>query len=289
MSPTACGVTPMPSAQDILALVGIFLMLGCYIIPVQAGGKRPAGPWANGEWPCERLKAYIESHPNCNIAVRTGSWSDRLVVIDVDAHGVDGRLFMRRFERTHGRLPVTVTILTPSGGIHLWFIWPEGLELPRNSVNAGFGVDIRGEGGYALVPPSQVDGTPYRFADGRGPESVEVATANELVVELVNEIGGGSRRQAAPSDRLPQVVREGGRNDACYRYACHVRSRGGTPEDVTLLTVLFNYVLCKPQLDGAEIGRVIASALKHDAGPDLLAQTAGLPDVGAPRIGGDDR
>lgn len=277
----------MPSAQDILALVGIFLTLGCYAFPVLAGGKRPAGPWANGEWPYERLKAYIESHPNSNIAVRTGSWSDRLVVIDVDAHGVDGRVFMRNFERTHGRLPVTVTILTPSGGIHLWFIWPEGLELPRNSVNAGLGVDIRGEGGYALIPPSQVDGTPYRFADGRGPESVEVATANELVVELVNEISGGSRRQAAPSDCLPQVVREGGRNDACYRYACHVRARGGTPEDVAVLTTAYNAILCKPQLDGAEIGRVVASALKHDAGPDLLAQTAGLPDVGAPQIGGD--
>ena len=289
MSPTACGVTPMPSAQDILALVGIFLMLGCYAIPVQAGGKRPAGPWANGEWPYERLKAYIESHPGCNIAVRTGSWSDRLVVIDVDAPGGGGRLVMRRVERTPGRRPGTVTSLPPSGGSHLRFIWPEGLELPRNSVNAGLGVDIRGEGGYVLVPPSQVDGKPYRFADGRGPESVEVATANELVVELVNEIGGGSRRQAAHPDGLPQVVREGGRNDACYRYACHVRARGGTPEDVTLLTVLFNSILCKPQLDGAEIGRVVASALPPAAGPDLLAQPAGLPDVGAPRIGGDAR
>lgn len=277
----------MPSAQDTLALVGIFLKLGCYVIPVLAGGKLPAGPWANGEWPYERLTAYIESHPDCNIAVRTGSWSDRLVVIDVDAHGVDGRAFMRRFESTHGRLPVTVTILTPSGGIHLWFIWPEGLELPRNAVNARLGVDLRGEGGYVLAPPSRVGNRPYRFADGRGPESVEVATANELVVELVNEIGGGSRRQAVPSDRLPQVVREGGRNDACYRYACHVRARGGTPEDVAVLTTAYNAIFCKPQLDGAEIGRVVASALTHDAGPDLLAQTAGLPDVGAPQIGGD--
>lgn len=279
----------MPSAQDTLALVGIFLTLGCYAFPVLAGGKRPAGPWANGEWPYERLKGYIEAHPDCNIAVRTGSWSDRLVVIDVDAHGVDGRAFMRRFERAHGRLPVTVTTLTPSGGVHLWYFWPEGLELPRNSVNAGLGVDIRGEGGYVLVPPSQIDGRPYRFADGRDPESVEVATANELVVELVNEIRGSERRPALNSDRLPQVVREGGRNDACYRYACHVRSRGGTPEDVAVLTTAYNSILCQPPLDGTEIGRVVDSALKHDAGPDLLAQTAGLPDVGAPRIGGDAR
>lgn len=289
MSPTACGVTPMPSAQDTLALVDIFLKLGCYVIPVQAGGKRPAGPWANGEWPYERLKRYIEAHPDCNIAVRTGSWSDRLVVIDVDAHGVDGRVFMRNFERAHGRLPVTVTTITPSGGIHLWFAWPEGLELPRNAINAGLGVDIRGEGGYALVPPSQVDGTPYRFADGRDPESVGVATANELVVKLVDELRGGGRRQAAHPDGLPQVVREGGRNEACYRYACHVRARGGTPEDVAVLTTAYNSILCQPPLDGTEIGRVVASALTHDAGPDLLAQTAGLPDVGAPRIGGDDR
>lgn len=190
----------MPSAQDTLALVGIFLKLGCYVIPVLAGGKLPAGPWANGEWPYERLTAYIESHPDCNIAVRTGSWSDRLVVIDVDTHGVDGRVFMRRFESTHGRLPVTVTILTPSGGIHLWFAWPDGLELPRNAVNARLGVDLRGEGGYVLAPPSRVGNRPYRFADERGPESVEVATANELVVELVDlcqDFGHGIERNHA--------------------------------------------------------------------------------------------
>lgn len=277
----------MPSAQDTLALTSIFLMLGLYVIPVLAGGKRPAGLWANGEWPYERLKAYIEAHPGCNIAVRTGAWSGRLVVLDVDRHGVDGRAFMRRFERGHGRLPDTVTIITPSGGIHLWFIWPEGLELPRNAANADLGVDVRGEGGYVLVPPSQVGGKPYRFVDGRDPESIEVATANALVMELVKEISGGSRRQANSLDGLPQVVREGGRNDACYRYACHVRARGGTPEDVAVMTAAFNSVLCSPPLDGAEVGRVVANALAHDAGPDLLAMTAGLPEVGAPRIGGD--
>ena len=284
---TTCWVMSMRSAQDTMAYVDNYIALGLRVIPVQAEKKVPSGPWGHGEWTYKRLQDYVRAHPDCNIAVLTG---DRLFVIDIDRHDKDGRAHdgrahIRKFEREHGRLNLTVASLTPGGGLHFWYYWPDGIDFPHNAVNSDVGVDVRGTGGYVLVPPSQIGGIPYRFADGRAPGEVDIATANDHVVELVR---GLTRRPAAtPSEGLPRVVREGGRNDACYRYACHIRARGGSPEDVFIKAWLYNAILCSPPLKATEVSHIVASALKHKPGRDLLAETAGLPDVGLPRMGGD--
>lgn len=100
--------------------------------------------------------------PTANIAVRTGAVSG-LVVIDVDPpHGGDRTL--RHLTDRHGALPADVTVRTGSGGLHLYLAHP-GIRIGNdNGRRLGPGIDVRGDGGYVIAPPSRHhSGATYRW------------------------------------------------------------------------------------------------------------------------------
>lgn len=78
-----------------------------------------------------------------------------------------------------GELPVSVTSMTQSGGVHLWLRWPDdGGDPIRNSGSLPKHVDVRGEGGYVIVPPSVMkSGARHRWLKGKSPAEVDVADA----------------------------------------------------------------------------------------------------------------
>jgi hypothetical protein len=71
-------------------------------------------------------------------------------VIDVDPqHGGDAWLSANK-----SRLPPTLTHKTPSGGAHFLFRDPPEAEIRNSQGRIAAGVDVRGTGGYVIVPPS---------------------------------------------------------------------------------------------------------------------------------------
>ncbi len=82
------------------------------------------------------------------IGLPTGQASG-IVVVDIDVkNGKDGRQWPR-----YQDLPLTKKVETASGGFHFLFKYP-GLEI-KSRANVGFdGIDIRGDGGYVISPPS---------------------------------------------------------------------------------------------------------------------------------------
>ena|GEM_PF-1105412 len=96
------------------------------------------------------------------IGTPTGAASG-LAVIDLDIkNGASGLEWLAANQH---RLPRTRRHQTRSGGAHLLFAFPPGRRI-RNSVSRiAPGVDVRGEGGYVIVPPS--DG--YSIADDAMP------------------------------------------------------------------------------------------------------------------------
>ena len=96
-----------------------------------------------------RITQWWTQWPDANVAMATGT----VIVLDVDPrHGGDESL--RDLEALHELLPETVSVETGGGGAHYWFHPPEGREIRNSSGALGPGLDIRGAGGYVLVPPS---------------------------------------------------------------------------------------------------------------------------------------
>ena len=96
------------------------------------------------------------SRPNAAlIGVPTGVISG-LSVVDIDVR--DGKAGIEWRNKNAERLGATKVAITQSGGWHYYYRHRDGI---RNRAGIDFCVDIRGDGGYVIVPPS--DG--YRWAN----------------------------------------------------------------------------------------------------------------------------
>ena len=99
----------------------------------------------------EWIRAIAGETPHANIGLRTGRGSGCWVL---DEDGDEGIEALRTLEAKHGPLPKTWTVRTGSGGRHHYFKWPAGLEVRNSQGIAGLAIDVRGEGGYVIAPPS---------------------------------------------------------------------------------------------------------------------------------------
>lgn len=179
-----------------------------------------------------QVRRWWARWPNANVGIRTGTESG-LVVVDVDpAHG--GGDSLDRLVSAHGRFFAnTRTVRTGGGGWHFYFRHPG--ELVRNDTGRrlGPGIDVRGDGGYVLAPPSaHSSGNHYELDAPRR----EVAALPDWLIErltrepdrprfpdatLIDGAKAGRWAEAAFSgeiDRL-RAAQEGTRNDTLNRIA----------------------------------------------------------------------
>ena len=142
------------------------------------GNKKPLVKWSKGvdQHPdltkrratsdSVTVRAWWKRWPLAMIGVPTGSTSG-FCVVDVDCkNGVDGFASLQAI----GGLPAdAVGVRTPSGGAHFWFRLPAGQVIKNSASKIGPGIDIRGEGGFAIVPPSRPrpDGDDYCYMSPR--------------------------------------------------------------------------------------------------------------------------
>ena len=110
----------------------------------------------------EVVSSWWRMWPDANVGLATGE----LIVIDVD--GPLGEASLQRLQDEHGPLPATLEA-TSGRGRHLYFADPA--EPLGNSVGRlGGGLDVRGNGGYIVAPPSlHADGHRYRWRTRRRP------------------------------------------------------------------------------------------------------------------------
>src|SRR5688572_32726626 len=96
------------------------------------------------------------------IGLPTGKKSG-IVVLDVDVD--DGGLeSLAKLERAVAPAPKTARARTGGGGIHVFFRNPRGTEIRNSAGLLGPGLDVRGEGGYVVVPPSRTQSS-YQWVD----------------------------------------------------------------------------------------------------------------------------
>jgi hypothetical protein len=141
---------------------------GVPVFPCEPGGKRPLT--YNGFWDAtteaRRIRAWWGRWPAANVGVPTGRRSG-LLVLDVDPRD-GGFESLAVLEREGGPRPETARARTGGGGVHVFFRYPAG-ETVRNSAGTlGSGLDVRGEGGYVVVPPSRTQSA-YGWIDRSRP------------------------------------------------------------------------------------------------------------------------
>ena len=157
---------------------------GVPVFPCEPGGKRPLT--RNGFWDAtteaRQIGAWWARWPAANVGVPTGGRSG-LLVLDADPRG-GGFESLALLERENGPLPETARARTGGGGVHVFFGYPAG-ETVRNSAGTlGAGLDVRGEGGYVVVPPSRTRSA-YEWIDRSHP-----AEPKWLLARLREHAGG---------------------------------------------------------------------------------------------------
>jgi hypothetical protein len=108
----------------------------------------------------DRIQRWWTRWPLANLGIRTGAASG-LLVLDVD--GVAGMESLRALRGEHGALRAA-WVRTGSGGWHAYMRMPDDAPV-RNSVGRlAPGLDVRGEGGSIVAPPSRhASGGSYRW------------------------------------------------------------------------------------------------------------------------------
>jgi hypothetical protein len=204
------------------------------------------------------VKGWFGGFATNNIGIATGAISG-IVVIDVDTrHGGDQSL--QELETKHGALPMTLRWRTGGGGEHILFRHPGGTI--RNSAGQlGSGLDVRGDGGYIVAPPSRhKSGNYYALSDGQ-PFNTPLAQPPEWLLSLLRQ-GGATAAKHGPnpiSQVVQEQVPEGQRNTTIARVAGHLLAKRVDPHICLDLLLAFNATRCVPPLDEKEVARTVAS------------------------------
>jgi hypothetical protein len=123
----------------------------------------------------------------CGVGLPTGEING-IFVIEADTkkgHKVDGIGSLRALEANLGQLPKTVTAQSPSGSLHYYFKWP-GYKVWSSASKLAPGVDVRGDGGMVIAPPSWRGDGQYQWLT---PDEL-IADAPGWLLKLVAQSAG---------------------------------------------------------------------------------------------------
>lgn len=241
-----------------------YLAHGWSILPLRPRDKRPLIPWAHLQIrrpSREDVAEWFRRWPDANIGVVSGEISN-LIVLDVDPkHGSDAAL--ERLERTYGPVPATVEATTGGGGPHLYFAHPGGLV--RNRAGLAQGIDLRGDGGYIVAPPSiHPSGAFYEWAPGRNPDEIALAPLSRWLIAPMQGLRVG-RSLSDWRHLVKEGVAEGQRNSTIASLTGHLLWHNVDPDVALEVLLAWNRMRCRPPLDDAEVAGVVASITKlHD-------------------------
>lgn len=247
-----------------------YLARGWSVIPIQPGGKRPLAAWLEFQLrhpSPQEIDRWFRRWSDANVAIVTGQIS-ALVVLDIDVrHG--GAESLARLEQANGPLPRTLEALTGGGGRHLYFVHPGGLLRNRTGIEPG--IDLRGDGGYVVAPPSlHPSGRRYQWA--HGPSDVPLA---QMPAWLLVRPLPGAEKTGHPLAHWRQLVREGvaegERNNSVASLAGHLLWHGVDPTVALDLLLCWNRTRCRPPLQDDEVARTVESItrlhLRHEETP----------------------
>jgi hypothetical protein len=176
------------------------------IIPIRPGGKSPgiknwttlatSNPDIIRNW-------YEGPYKDWGVGIVTGRAGDRqFFVLDVDEHDPQqsGSETLRDLEQEYEPLPDTITVLTPTGGKHLYFSCTTPIYNEAGK-RLGPGLDIRGDGGQVLAPPTiHPNGKPYTYEHDHAPGEIKLAEAPTWLIHRLTSQPKKDATRIQPDD-----------------------------------------------------------------------------------------
>ncbi|WP_328464781.1 bifunctional DNA primase/polymerase [Streptomyces sp. NBC_00448] len=223
----------------------------------------------------DRIRALFALAPwATGYGIACGRAPHHLVGLDLDVkHGTDGMAALHALAERHDfAVPRTVTVLTPSGGRHLWLTAPG--PVPNSAGRLAPGIDIRGAGGYVVGPGSRTVAGHYLLEPGTAQHPLAPAPRALLLLAAPPEPPPG-REPAPPAPRHPAEKRaaalirfvldsqEGERNGRLFWAACRAYDAGlGDALAPALVTAAVHTGLSEREAAAtvASAGRLRASA-----------------------------
>ncbi len=137
------------------------------------------------------IRRWWRNWVQANIGIRTCADSG-LVVLDVD--GEEGANSLAELVDEHGPLPPTVQSTT-GRGLHFYFRHPGPGTTIRNRAAFLAGLDIRGDGGYVIAPPSMHgSGINYVWRQSCSPGEIQPAAMPGWLLERISDNQAGEVR-----------------------------------------------------------------------------------------------
>ncbi|CAK0775780.1 hypothetical protein CCP3SC1_70052 [Gammaproteobacteria bacterium] len=318
--------TPLGTQPRALRAALIYASWGWHVLPIHAlrEGKCSCGLekcTSPGKHPLTRngvlsatldrkiIEQWYRQWPWANLAIATGRCSS-LFVLDIDPRHSGDDSLSDLISRHQGGLPHTVECLTGGGGNHLYFSYPATGEVIRNSAGkVGPGIDVRGDGGYVLAPPScHASGRNYEWEVSSIPDphagnanaregGIWLAGAPGWLLQTMGTSPVGTtdapRRSSrstgtssvkgnassADRDRAHHesgTVSEGGRNNHLTSLAGSMRRRGMTEQAILAALREENTLRCLPPLDEREVAVIAESVGKYAPSAGVYTTSASV-------------
>lgn len=252
----------------------IYAAAGWPIFPLQPGTKRPMPGTAgfhDATTNLDRITAWWTATPEANIGLPTGLVAD---VLDIDRKASGDGYPQRNMLHTRGLLDAAfATQTTRNGGQQLFFA---GRNVPSRTHIGGHLVDIKGAGGYVVIPPGRVPPDPgvdgpgrYRWTGFHTAAEHGPGMNYQAIVALLDPPKPARQQPAGytPGGDLDGLTRwvaglaEGNRNHGLYWAACTALDGGHTNLDPLAEAAR------QTGLAEFEIGATLASARRRKATP----------------------
>jgi Bifunctional DNA primase/polymerase, N-terminal/Primase C terminal 1 (PriCT-1) len=254
---------------------------GWRLLPIPARQKKPSLVG----WPIlatsdpEQLHKWLSQNPRGNWGLATGLGSG-IFVVDVDSAA--GLIELKKL----GKLPPTRTVKTVHGW-HFYFAYPNHGVVIGNSVKKlCAGVDVKGENGQVVIPPSiHPDGVAYQLQDDlpvakppkwllknlllknlatlATPPNPSTSVASTLAAAAPQTSTAVASTSVTPASEIP----DGSRNNTLASLAGAMQRRG-EPIDVIEAALLARNEHCSPPLPASEVQSIIKSISRYEPAPE---------------------
>ena len=131
-------------------------------------------------------------------------------------------------------------------------------------------VDVRSDGGYAVLPPSiHENGNRYRFVGDF--DVSKITPADDVVNKFLSLAGSGKKGNIINANTKNVLSKgniidklcfdEGSRNDSRYRYGCSLQGKGYDDLKISAELTSVNLTKCNPPLSAEEVNKIYNSVI----------------------------